>query len=114
MKLLSEAKERKWYLVEEWVTKAGLKARIHQCVWKNKENGLHDHYTGYVQPPTGCLIDQDIEVHGGVTLNGSIQGDKGRWIGFDMSHSGDEGILNPLEYAKAECESLAKQLISKI
>lgn len=117
MKLIAEGRERDWYLVKEWTTKTGLKARIQLCKWKIpkelKITSLHDHYTGYVQlADVSKEVDNDkINVHGGVTFNGDLEGETGQWVGFDMAHYGDENIKEPLEYAIKECEELAKQLV---
>lgn len=114
MKLLKSTPERDWYLVKEFTTLAGLKARIQQCRWK-RTNLLHDHYTGYVQVPDGDTTnyydDQDgVDVHGGVTFYDSIEGEEGKWVGFDLAHYGDENLVMPLTYAEDECEKLAAQL----
>lgn len=65
---------------------------------------------------------EDLSVHGGVTydsLNSPIKAmpEEGLfWIGFDCAHSGDRtasslnGIFRDVDFCKAECESLAKQL----
>lgn len=120
MELISESRERSWYLVKEWVTKHGNEARIHKCVWsnevKNTAPSINDHYTGYVKKIPGDTVkyydNPDINVHGGVThegpMPGAVQGD---WVGFDMAHLDDESILNPEEYAETECEKLAVQLL---
>jgi hypothetical protein len=63
-------------------------------------------------------------VHGGVTYSGEaywLEGGPGHWYGFDCSHCDDvspallryglePGAYRDLEYVKAECASLAKQL----
>ena len=117
--LLKESDERTWYLVKEWTTEAGLKARIHQCVWKDQvkaiASSLHDFYCGYVQKrddDTKRYYDNDIDVHGGVTHEGDFTalGLTGTWVGYDMAHLGDENRQN-IEYATKECERLAKQMI---
>ncbi len=125
-KLIKEGEERKWYLVKEFTTKAGLPARIQKCVWddqiKSRASMLHDHYTGYVQKREGdtkkYYDNPDIEVHGGVTFEDSFDGraevedaPSGVWVGFDMAHIYDEKIPNQEEYAEKECEKLAKQMI---
>lgn len=113
MKLIKESKERSWYLVKEWVTESGLKARVCQCVWNDevqKITSLDDHFTGYVKVPEGLDFEvKDIDVHGGVTFDNTIDGEEGRWIGFDYAHYGDEGG-GSLEEAERECELLATQL----
>ncbi len=52
-------------------------------------------------------------VHGGITFN-SIEpkgADKGRWVGFDFAHYGDENIRDQEKYATEECEVLAAELV---
>lgn len=118
MKLLSESKERNWYLVKDFVTKAGLRAQICQCVWSNEVKAivksLHDHYTGYVQVPendTNTYYDTDkVDAHGGITFENTREDESGRWVGFDLAHLGDEKIEDPLEYAEEECEHIAEQI----
>lgn len=115
MKKIKESKERSWYLVDEWVTKSGLKAQVNKCEWnadlKNLGPSLHDFYTGYVQVPDGIVPNEsNIEVHGGVTFSlGKLPDADGMWIGFDMAHFGDENMQD-IEYAKRECEKLASQI----
>lgn len=113
-KLLKEDRERNWFLVEEWTTKAGLPAQIRQCVWKST-GLLHPHYTGYVQVPEDRKVDEEkIDVHGGVTFSLGklpLSEDKGKWIGFDMAHYGDE-YKQDIAYAKGECERMAEQVMA--
>jgi hypothetical protein len=63
----------------------------------------------------GYLFD----VHGGITYGQEYDGQW--WYGFDCSHSGDtapgrsawfadDGIYRDIEYVKAECASLARQM----
>jgi hypothetical protein len=124
MKLIATNRERTWYLVKEWVTAAGLKAHICQCVWSSKFKtiapSLHDHYTGYVEVPAGdthnYYDDQIIQVHGGVTFCNQVMGpvcQPGKYAGFDLAHLGDENIPNALEYATTECERLAQQIAAR-
>lgn len=117
MKVLKDTKERTWYQVKEWTTKAGLTARINQCVWKPRVVGLapslHPFYTGYVlkrsdDPKT--YYDSSVDVHGGVTFEGSQPDTLGTWVGFDMAHLGDEEAQD-LDYATEECEKLARQMV---
>ncbi len=114
-KIKRDGTERDWYLVKEWVTKAGILARIHQGVWSDKVKkiapSLHDYFTGYVQVPIGQVINEDIiDVHGGVTFSkGELIGARGEWVGFDMGHACDENLQN-IEYAEQECEKLAEQI----
>lgn len=71
--------------------------------------------------------DVDVRVHGGLTFSGeNHEWGHGElwWLGFDTAHSGDLTLLTiPIQsfgfreiyrtkaYVKAECESLAKQLV---
>lgn len=125
MKEILKTKERTWYLVDEWTTKAGLLARIHKCEWDKEmiadmekhvghKSVLHDFHTGYVQVPEGVTPDENkLDVHGGVTFSLAELGMldlKGKWIGFDMAHFGDEDIQGASAYAKEECEKLAEQI----
>jgi hypothetical protein len=117
MKLLHQTHERAWYLVKEWTTEAGLSARIQKCVWNDEVKALvpslTDHYTGYVQKrsdDTKVYYDSEVDVHGGVTFEDTLEDASGVWAGFDMAHLGDENISEPLKYAERECENLAKQM----
>lgn len=68
-------------------------------------------------PMAGDLFD----VHGSITFSGARE-HGGFWYGFDCGHSGDytpaleftfdDGEYRTLEYTKAECASLAKQLMA--
>ncbi len=118
MELLKETNSGKWYLVKKFTTRAGLEARIQQMVWNRElmpDLSLHDHYTGYVRVPEGdtkVYYDSELEVHGGITYENEINGEEGRWVGFDMAHLGDEHIPRPLEYAENECEKLAEKILT--
>lgn len=117
MILLKEGRERNWYLVQEWETRNGLKARVQQCVWNAEVQklapiGLHNFFCGYVQVPEGKKVTNvhDIEVHGGITFEqGTLVEDDSQWIGFDMAHIGDENNQD-LAYAVEECEKVAEQM----
>lgn len=116
-KLIDEGRERTWYLVKEWVTKAGRPARIQQCVWSDEvkahARSLPDHYCGYVLKRLNDkknYYDSSANIHGGVTHEGPLKTAEGVWVGFDMAHVGDENIPDPLEYATKECEKLGKIL----
>jgi len=115
-KEIKKDNERTWYLIKEWQTRAGLKARVHQCVWADLLKGLaptalHDFYTGYVDVTGKTGFNEDeLEVHGGVTFRrGELMDLEGEWVGFDMAHFGDEGVQS-LIYAVEECEKLAEQI----
>lgn len=119
LKVLQETSERTWFVIKVWTTRAGLEARVHQCVWNERVTkvaaSLHPFYCGYVLVPNlTVFVLEEIEVHGGVTfgpksLGFDIEGDT--WVGFDMAHAGDEG-LQSVTYAMEQCELLAQQLIS--
>lgn len=119
MQLLKEGRERNWYLVQEWVTRAGLRARIQYCVWNGSVRelapSLHSFYTGYVlkAPADKKAYSEDngIWVHGGVTHEGELTDLEGDWVGFDMAHAGDEDKQD-LDYAVEQCENLASQMES--
>lgn len=70
-------------------------------------------------------VDILFDVHGGITFSGEPAGaDGGHWFGFDCGHAGDLSPGLPfrsafddagdeyrdIEYVKAECASLARQL----
>lgn len=98
---------------KEWVTKAGLKAKV---LWVN-----NSHRCGYVAIPKEnkyFQIDYDclkVEVHGGLTY-GTTEPDGEYWVGYDCAHLGDktaywnDGVLRTLEYCTDQCEKLAEQL----
>ena len=90
-------------------------------------------YVGVVDHP--CFAEEydfhlldNIDVHGGLTYDGVIQNEGPFWwFGFDCSHYGDlmpymnKGLVNfgpdgdcsvyrDIEFVKAECANLAKQL----
>lgn len=123
MKLISSDRERTWYLVDEFVTKVKLNARILKCEWNNSvmrlaPTSLHPFFTGYVQKREGDTTkyydNPKIDVHGGVTFEGKHKGlnhdAPGEWVGFDMAHYGDEDMQD-INYAKEQCEELAKQML---
>lgn len=63
-----------------------------------------------------------LEVHGGITYSGRLNGDDGNlwWFGFDCSHCDDlqphpkftheRGVYRNFEYVKTETQGLAEQL----
>lgn len=116
--ILSKGYESTWYMIKQWRTKAGFMARIHKCVWsyriKSQGGSIFDHYCGYVMKDnlddSDYSNDPNIDVHGGVTLEGTIEGVDGKWVGFDMAHLGDENIKEPVQFAEEECEKLAFQM----
>lgn len=124
-----------------WQTSSGLTAVVLMV-----DDGRHR--CGYVGVPAGhalhgvdyTKIEQDIEVHGGITYSGGTKGypiesDGLWWFGYDCAHHGDApgdaylekmrrdyptlpfmwqrddyGIHRDLLFCEAECESLAAQL----
>lgn len=113
MKILNSenTRERIWYLVKEFTTKNGKKARIQKCVWNDEVKklapSLHDFYTGYVQVENSDeKKEREVEVHGGVTFSGELPETEGYWVGFDMNHYGDENLQSE-EYAEEQCEKLS-------
>lgn len=73
----------------------------------------------------GVTPDIAFDVHGGVTYSGPLDGhilDSDLWwFGFDCAHAGDAlretdsvGEFRSVEYCFEECESLARQLVSRV
>lgn len=68
----------------------------------------------------GMRIDSLLDVHGSITYAGELRDVEGHWFGFDCSHLHDMSpgvdwfdafdIYRDLDYVKAECSSLARQL----
>lgn len=122
------------YEIEKsWITKAGLPAVV---LWVNDS-----HRCGYVELTKDSIFYEitdkrevhpilqksidDLAVHGGVTFFDIAywpdpeSGVCNFFVGFDCAHSGDStkysprrGILRSLDYCVAQCEDLAKQLMS--
>ena len=103
------------------------------CVVKNHGSHVGDYYCGYVSvtntnklfkcPYSKVRREVDgspedlLECHGGITYSGNATffptypgGKELWWFGFDCAHYGDTIENCSLEYVKAECVSLAKQL----
>lgn len=120
MKILAQGRERVWYLVKEWKTKAGLNARTCKCEWSKEVRRIApslgtEFYTGYVQKSpedkNKYYDGVDVNVHGGVTFENVIEGcGKEEWVGFDFAHAYDENIPNQRELVEEECEKLAEQM----
>ena len=108
------------YITEDsWITETGLRATV---LYVNKS-----HRCGYVEvaklyPDFESFKYETIKVHGNITyigkpLNGETINTDTWWVGFDCAHNGDGTRYSPklpvrtLEYVKAECESLARQLV---
>lgn len=96
------------------------------------------HRCGYIQIPKGHKFfdkhydDVDVEVHGGLTFSGKIEGCRGEWIGFDCAHMNDardpslmteeyknltlrfaalsSGSIKTKEYVEEECIKLIEQV----
>lgn len=49
------------------------------------------HLCGYVriEEDVQGYYHLDLEVHGGVTFSGQLEGEEGYWVGFDCAHAGD-------------------------
>ena len=76
-------------------------------------------YCGYVRVPVDhkfyCMdygeIERSVNVHGGITFFGGLQGLDGFYIGFDCGHGGDTPQMQDEEYTLNECMRLVDQLI---
>jgi len=112
----------------DWITSAGLRAIV---IFGRL--GFHCGYVGvpsshplfgvkYSEPSQryGKAPEDMFDVHGGLTYSGGeddfpVESDLW-WFGYDCGHLGDvsdicsEGVFRDLDYCKAECESLAKQI----
>lgn len=79
---------------------------------------LHDYHCGYCTIGPDIIrvderhIEENVDVHGGVTF--SHPGDvRGNWtFGFDCAHVDDENNpqLQDIDWLTAECESMARQI----
>lgn len=86
------------------------------------------HLCGYVNVGKEHTFAEDFDVHGGVTFNASFEDepDAGNWIGFDCAHQGDlipgmsmsfqgvKTVYRDINYVRAECTKLAKQLSTRM
>lgn len=81
--------------------------------------GLPPSHSG-AKPGYDGYTSLDITVHGGLTYGDKSWWDKEStlvWMGFDCAHYGDfmpkmpdfGGVYRTMEYAKEQCENLAKQ-----
>lgn len=76
-------------------------------------------YCGYVVIPEDhpCygldyeVVEDDIDVHGGLTFSGTFEDIDGFLLGFDCAHAGDNPEVQDEEYTLSECKSLVDQLI---
>lgn len=56
-------------------------------------------------------VEDDIDVHGGLTFSGEFVGVDGYLLGFDCNHYGDTPEVQDEEYTLNECKRLVDQLI---
>lgn len=76
-------------------------------------------YCGYVRIPEDHKFygkdDDDlydyIDVHGGLTFSGELDGEEGYFIGFDCNHSYDNPSVQDEEYTLNECYFMVEQLM---
>ena len=76
-------------------------------------------YCGYVRIPEDHKYygkdDDDlydyIDVHGGLTFSGHLDGEEGYFIGFDCNHSYDNPSVQDEEYTLNECYFMVEQLM---
>jgi hypothetical protein len=110
---------------EEWVTEAGLKAKV-RMISIDKVPLMYDDlcrkptwYCGYVgveeNSPLALLYYNSktldsVYVHGGLTFSDSF--DDGLWyFGFDTNHSFSDDDDRTVAFCKEECEKLAIRLV---
>lgn len=78
-------------------------------------------FCGYARLPDGHvfygqnddMIADYINVHGGVTFAGKLDGLDGFYIGFDCAHRGDDPSVQDEKYTLNECMRLVDQLIEE-
>ena len=120
-------------LEKEWITKAGLTARIYylganvsvkvaarmkpwRCGYiRLPDNSQfrgrdYDDYSCIVVMGSDDQIDDGIQVHEGLTYAGDLGISNGWWFGFDCAHPGDDNRHWTLKRVQAECENLAAQM----
>ena len=56
-------------------------------------------------------VEDDIDVHGGLTFSGEFEDVDGFLLGFDCAHAGDNPEVQDEEYTLSECMSLVDQII---
>lgn len=98
-------------------------------VKKYQENGIYPLFVdtsgfttwfcGYAVIPEDHLfygvdyddVEDEIDVHGGLTFSGELDEVDGYLLGFDCNHYGDTPEVQDEEYTLNECKSLVDQLI---
>ena len=87
-------------------------------IWiENSEN--NEWYCGYVVIPKGHKyyymgygeIEEEIDVHGGLTFSGELDGVDGYLLGFDCGHAFDNPVDQDASYTLSECKRMVDQLI---
>lgn len=76
-------------------------------------------YCGYVVIPKGHKyynvdynkIENEIDVHGGLTFSGKLKGIDGYLLGFDCNHYSDNPVDQDASYTLSECKRMVDQLI---
>lgn len=97
--------------------------KIDSCVpveYKPLFLGTDYWFCGYVNIPKSHPFYQknydeitcEIDVHGGLTFSGELNGMSGYWIGFDCNHYDDNHFIQNETYTIGECIKLIEQLIS--
>lgn len=56
-------------------------------------------------------VEGYVDVHGGLTFSGELDGIDGFLLGFDCNHYGDSPEVQDEEYTLSECKRLVDQLI---
>lgn len=56
-------------------------------------------------------VEGYIDVHGGLTFSGELDGIDGFLLGFDCNHYGDSPYVEDEDYTLSECKRLVDQLI---
>ena len=117
------------YLTEEIVKNEvykGYTIVVRRLGYKNVPDSLRfclfDYFCGYIEVPRNHKyyfksyyeIEDEINVHGGLTFSGYIEDYKGiksaYYIGFDCGHYGDRPDLQDEEYTLKECKKVVEQL----
>ena len=56
-------------------------------------------------------VEEEIDVHGGLTFSGELDGIDGYLLGFDCNHSFDNPVDQDASYTLSECKRMVDQLI---